>query len=509
MAASSGHKQSSDHERLTTRARVLSGREGAVHVPRRHRRGWLVRRLLLAADVVCLLVAFSITEALFSAGTREGGVATGTQFVIFLATLPGWVVAGKVYGLYDRDEERANHSTIDEFVDVFHFVTVVVWLFFAASWLTGLTGPSQAKLATFWALAITAIALGRGSARMVARRLPAYLQRTIILGAGDVGQLVARKFIQHPEYGIELLGFVDSAPKPLRGDLGSVAVLGPIEALDEIVDTAGVERVVIAFSKSEHAALLKAIRALRERDIQIDLVPRLFEALGPRFAVHAVEGLALVGFSPSRIARSSRLLKRSVDVVVAALTLLLTAPLFLYIAIRIKRDSPGPVFYRQKRLGMGMRPFEVIKFRTMRDGTDHDAHRDFIRTLMDPRAEAVNGKLYKLERGDVVTTFGRWLRTTSLDELPQLLNVLRGDMSLVGPRPCIPYETDHFEPHHFERFLVPAGMTGFWQVAARAHSTFREALDLDVAYARSWSLGLDLQLLCRTPFAVFRGNETQ
>ncbi len=113
-------------------------------------------------------------------------------------------------------------------------------------------------------------------------------------------------------------------------------------------------------------------------------------------------------------------------------------------------------------------------------------------------AEDRNG-IFKLDRADAITPSGRWLRKTSLDELPQLWNVLRGDMSLVGPRPCIPYETENFLPHHFDRFLVPAGITGLWQVTARAHATFREALDMDVAYARGWSLGLDLRLMCRTP----------
>jgi lipopolysaccharide/colanic/teichoic acid biosynthesis glycosyltransferase len=193
-----------------------------------------------------------------------------------------------------------------------------------------------------------------------------------------------------------------------------------------------------------------------------------------------------------------------VDLVGASIGLVLTAPLFAFVAWKIRRDSPGPVFFRQLRLGEGMREFEVVKFRTMRVGTDDAAHREFIKQTMDASALPTTNGLYKLERQDAITPFGRFLRKTSLDELPQLLNVLRGEMSLVGPRPCLAYETEHFEPHHFERFSVPQGITGLWQVTARAHSTFGEALEMDVAYARNWSLGLDLMLLLKTPFQVMR-----
>jgi lipopolysaccharide/colanic/teichoic acid biosynthesis glycosyltransferase len=143
----------------------------------------------------------------------------------------------------------------------------------------------------------------------------------------------------------------------------------------------------------------------------------------------------------------------------------------------------------------------------MRTGTDGTPHREYLKQIMTADALPTSNNLYKLERPEI-TRVGRWLRQTSLDELPQLLNVLRGDMSLVGPRPSIPYELELFAPHHFERFLVPPGLTGLWQVEARAHSTFGEALDLDVMYARGWSFGLDLRLLLRTPALIVRGTET-
>jgi lipopolysaccharide/colanic/teichoic acid biosynthesis glycosyltransferase len=153
-----------------------------------------------------------------------------------------------------------------------------------------------------------------------------------------------------------------------------------------------------------------------------------------------------------------------------------------------------------------MREFTALKFRTMTDDRHDEEHREYLATIMDSTAKIGENGLYKLERPASVTETGRWLRRTSLDELPQLINVLRGDMSLVGPRPCIPYETSLFEPHHFDRFAVPAGITGLWQVTARSRATFAEALDLDVAYARGWSLALDLKILARTPTQVFRGQ---
>jgi lipopolysaccharide/colanic/teichoic acid biosynthesis glycosyltransferase len=242
--------------------------------------------------------------------------------------------------------------------------------------------------------------------------------------------------------------------------------------------------------------------------VQVDVVPTCFEAFDLRATVLFVETLPLLGVAPVRSGRQARLCKRAIDLTVATTALIAVSPLLAIVAWRVKRDSPGPVFFRQTRLGMHMRPFTALKFRTMWTDVDNASHRDYIRLTMNSEAAAEASGLYKLEQRSEVTPFGRFLRQWSVDELPQLINVIRGDMSLVGPRPCIPYETENFAPHHFDRFLVPAGITGFWQVAARSRSTFGEQLEMDVAYARAWSLGLDLRLLCRTPLAVLRQPAT-
>jgi exopolysaccharide biosynthesis polyprenyl glycosylphosphotransferase len=475
---------------------------------RRVRRGWLVRRMLFVADLVGLLLAFLVTELIFFGDQPPGGTHLAFRWGVFLVLLPLWAVIAKLYGLYDRDEARATHTTADEVVSVFHLITVGVWLFFATSWLVGLTHPNQAKLTTFWLLALVCVAGLRSLARGLARRHPGYVQNAVIVGAGDVGQLIARKLLHHPEYRINLLGFVDGAPKEMRGDLAGTELLGEPQEIGEIVRRRDVDRVIVAFSRDQPEQMLTLVRALRTNDVQIDVVPRLFEAVGPSAPLHAIEGLPLLGLSPARMSRSTRLLKRALDVSAAFTLLVLCAPLMVLIALLVRRDSPGGIFFRQPRLGMDMREFTLLKFRTMRDGTDAAPHREYLKQIMSAGALPGRNNLYKLERSEDVTTVGRWLRRTSLDELPQLINVFRGDMSLVGPRPAIDYELELYEPHHFERFLVPAGLTGLWQVEARAHSTFREALDLDVTYARSASLGLDLRLLLRTPGLVFRKRVT-
>ena len=481
-------------------------RAEAPAAPRRSR-GWLVRRALLCADIVGLLAAFVVTQLVLGNAVDGIRAEVAELFVFFLISLPAWTLAAKLYGLYDRDEERTDHSTSDDVVGVFHLVTVGVWILYAGAWLTAVTMPDLEKTALFWALAILFITVGRALGRSLVRRSASYIQNAVVVGGGHVGQLIARKYLLHPEYGIRLLGIVDDEPLAQRDELEGIE-LWKTDRLLGLVRERQIDRVVIAFSHESDEHTLALIRGLRELNVQIDVVPRLFDVLPPNADVHSVEGLPLLSLRPARISRSSRLVKRSLDLVGSSMLLLLTAPLFAYIAWRIRRDSPGPVLFRQTRLGQDMKEFTALKFRTMTNGPHDGAHREYLKSIMSSNAPVGGNGLYKLERPDAITNVGRWLRKTSLDELPQLLNVLRGEMSLVGPRPCIPYETSLFGPHHFERFLVPAGITGLWQVTARSRATFVEALDLDVAYARGWSLGLDLRLLARTPLQVFRDKGT-
>jgi exopolysaccharide biosynthesis polyprenyl glycosylphosphotransferase len=479
---------------------------GATVGVKRHRRGWLVRRALVVADVLGLTLACGLAIVVSVAGSSES--LSLIEVAVFLGAIPVWVVLADLYGLYSRDGERTDHSTVDDAVGVLNLVTLGSWLIFIACWATDLARPEMRKLVLFWAFALVFMPTARALARAWCKRQPEFMQNTLIVGAGDVGQLIARKLVQHPEYGINLVGFFDDKPKPRRTDLGHLTLLGPPPTLGDIVASHDIERIVVAYSNEPDAQVMASIRELNELDVQIDLVPRLHELVGPHASLHSVEALQLLGLPPVRITRTARWMKRTIDIVGALVALTLTAPLFAFIAFRVWRDSGAPVFYRQTRLGMNQREFTALKFRTMHVGTVDGTHREYIRRTMSDGGQMDTNGMFKLDRPDAVTRVGAWLRRTSLDELPQFVNVLRGDMSLVGPRPCIPYETTYFQPHHFERFLVPQGMTGLWQVAARAQAPFVEALDMDVAYVRGRSLSLDLRLLFRTPVQLLRGRKT-
>jgi exopolysaccharide biosynthesis polyprenyl glycosylphosphotransferase len=468
-----------------------------------HGRGWLVRRALLAADLVGLTAALFLSQALFThRSTFVARLTPSPKWLLFLVALPAWAVAAKLYKLYDRDEERTDHSTVDDVVGVFHLVTVVVWVSYGLGHATGLFEPDLMKTTAFWAFAIVLIPLARCAARAICRRRPEYVQNSIIVGAGTVGQLVARKYLQHPEYGINLVGFVDAQPRERRDDLGDLTMLGSPSELPDLIREHAVERVLIAFSNEPEHRLVELVRSLRDMNVQIDIVPRLYEVVPPNIGIHGVEGLPLVNLPPFRMARSSLYLKRGFDIAVSLTALIVLAPLFAVVSILIKLDSRGPVFFQQTRMGANDETFAMLKFRTM--DADADARKHEVAHLNKHLRPGGDARMFKVPGDPRVTRVGRVLRRYSIDELPQLINVLKGEMSLVGPRPLILDEDQHVRDWARSRVRLQPGMTGPWQVLGRANIPFQEMVTLDYFYVTSWSMLNDLKLLLQTVPAVAR-----
>ena len=466
------------------------------------RRGWLLRRMLLAADVVGLVSALLLAQWVAPSVDDVDAYSPGIEIFAFLLTIPAWIVITKLYGLYDHDDERANHSTADDFGGVFHMVTVCTWLVIVVTYLSDIANPTAQKLVVFWASAIAFICLARAGARALARRNEAYVQNTVIVGAGDVGQLFAKKFQNHPEYGINLVGFVDAKPKERQSDLGDMALLGDAERLPAIVRLLDVERVIVAFSNESHEETLDLLRAVQDLEVQIDIVPRLFEFVGPGVEIHTVEGLPLLGLPPLRLSRSSRLLKRATDLVLTIPTLVILTPVFALLALMIKIDSPGPVFFRQVRVGAAGRTFRIFKFRSMH--ADAEERKQEVAHLNRHLAPGGDPRMFKIVGDPRVTRVGELLRRFCLDELPQLLNVLVGEMSLVGPRPLIVDEDRYVERWARQRLNLKPGVTGPWQVLGRSEIPFAEMVRLDYLYVTRWSLMGDLRLMALTIPALAR-----
>jgi exopolysaccharide biosynthesis polyprenyl glycosylphosphotransferase len=454
-----------------------------------------VRRALAAADVIGILLAFVITQLVFNINDAPyDRIGIKGEILLFVMTLPFWVVLGRLYGLYSGDEVRTDHSTVDDFFGVFNMLTVGAWVFFSLAYVAEFADPSLPKLALFWLLAVVMVSVGRMVARALCRSRTAYLQNTLIVGAGEVGQRVARKLLQHPEYGVNLAGFVDDHPGPRGNGLGDLTILGPASALPTIVSELDIERVIVAFSSAPDDETLLFIRELNHLGIQVDIVPRLFEVLGPHATIHSAEGLALIGLAPARLSRSSLVLKRAMDIMVSTIGLVLLAPLFVVTALAIKLDSRGPVFFRQVRTGCDDRPFLILKFRTMIE--EAEELKAEIAHLS--KHSGGDNRMFKIPDDPRTTRVGRVLRRYSIDELPQLVNVLKGEMSLVGPRPLIPEEHRHVHGWGRRRLDLKPGVTGLWQVLGRDDIPFGEMVGLDYRYVTTWSLSNDLKLMLKT-----------
>ena len=464
------------------------------------RRGWLMRRLLLIADVVGLLLAFLLALAFVSPTPIVDAVDLRWEVALFIASLPLWVLIAHMHGLYDRDEERTDHSTVDDIFGVLQVVSIGTWGFVAVTEVIGVPHPNITRLVVFWAIAIVLVPLLRAIARVLGRRSAAYTQNVIVVGSGQVARLLASKIGNHPEYGLKVVGFVDRDGGASSNGDGPLDLLGTTADLPRLVQMHQVHRVAIAFSTDSHEQTLAVIRSVQDSDVQIDIVPRMFEVLGTNAQLHTIEGIPLVGLPIPQLSGSERFLKRSFDILGAATGLILLAPLLLLLAAAIKIESRGPVLFRQVRMGARERTFFVLKFRTMVDDAEarkaEVAHMN-MHLAADPR-------MFKVPDDPRITRVGAFLRRWRLDELPQLLNVVLGEMSIVGPRPLILDEDQHVAAWARRRLDLKPGMTGLWQVLGASEIPFDEMTKLDYLYVTNWSLREDIRLVMLTIPALAR-----
>jgi len=312
--------------------------------------------------------------------------------------------------------------------------------------------------------------------------------RVVILGSGRVARSLAQRVRRTP--GIALVGLVDDAP------LDSTDVLGPVSALPDIVEQQRVDRVLVAFSRVPHQETLLLLRALKSH-VGISVVPRMYELLSWRASIEELHGIPLLHVAPQQISLTARVAKRGLDLAVASTLLVLCAPVLSAIALSIRLTSPGPALFRQERSGRNGKPFQIYKFRTM--VVDADDRKAELASLNE-----ADGPIFKIRQDPRVTRLGAFLRRTSIDEMPQLINVIRGEMSLVGPRPFPPSEAARIGGWASTRFSVPPGITGLWQVSGRSDLSNEDLLHLDSVYVSSWSLGWDIRILLRTPRTVLR-----
>jgi len=319
-----------------------------------------------------------------------------------------------------------------------------------------------------------------------------------------------------PQLGYHILGVLSTVPRPERASAPSPPCLGHVEELPEIVRRFRIEQVFITDPKMNPDVLFETIlRCWRVSRVAFSLVPDLLRCLPRKTELEQVGTLPMIRLFQDPLRGPSRYLKRAFDVTLSLLALILLSPVLLLIAALIKLDSRGPVLFRQERVGMDGRLFTLYKFRTMRADAEEQPHRELMAHLIrgalqvtGPRTgQELSSPLYgKVPNDRRITRLGRWLRRWSLDELPQLFNVLKGEMSLVGPRPPIPYEVEHYSNWHRKRLDVKPGITGLWQVSGRNRLPFERMVELDLYYIEHWSLWLDVKILLKTIPAILRGE---
>ena len=447
-----------------------------------------MRRYLALADAVGVLTAIAAATALDELTGFRTGPEGGLLFAPVAALL--WAGLATVSGMYHVDERRIDCSIADELGSVVQIGAVWTWVLFLLNTLyaDGVTPVTPAI--TVWLLSVPLILVGRSVARRFAKRRTWYIQSAVVVGtAPDVARMT-RVLDRHPEYGITVQRKLHLHPESEEGRVKQVVAA---------VKQSGADRVIFASAYEGLDERTGALRFLADQGVKVDLVPGDSEVFRSDAELHFVEGVPFLTLPTTSSPRSAQLFKRGLDVIASSTGILLLAPFFAYCAMRIKFDSRGPVLFRQQRIGRKGEPFEVVKFRTMAMDADERKHEV---VALNTRTDG----MFKLADDPRITRFGRWLRRFSFDELPQLINVLRGDMSLVGPRPLIQPESDLVADHYLARFDIRPGITGPWQVLGRSEIPFDDMLKLDYTYVTNWSIGDDVKLLIRTLSAMSAGR---
>jgi exopolysaccharide biosynthesis polyprenyl glycosylphosphotransferase len=444
------------------------------------RRDTLFRRVLLIADILAVGGAFVLTVELANRSVALTWYG--------LAALPIIVVAAKMTGLYDRDEALLRKTTLDEAPQLFQLATLCALV----AWLAGglfVQGHLDRREALFLWLALAALLV---VTRALARALALHLsptERCLFIGDDLSADTIRAKLTDHGGVKAEVVAHLDlDKVAPWSSDSFSEARLAEIRDLARTLD---VHRAIIAPRSADAGEMLNLVRTLKAVGVRVSLLPRLLEVVGSSVEFDDLHGVTVMGVRRFDLTRSSARFKRIFDMTGALLGLVAISPLLLAIAIAIKLDSRGPVFFRQLRVGRHGRRFYMLKFRTMVDGAE-----DMKESLRGDNE--AKGGLFKIADDPRITRIGRMLRRSALDELPQLWNIVRGEMSLVGPRPLVLDEDRRVEGWHRRRLELMPGMTGPWQILGPARVPLREMVAIDYLYVANWTLWTDVKILLRT-----------
>ncbi len=454
-----------------------AGPQGGAIERASQRHDSLFRRALGVADALAVATAM-LTSVLV------GDTATLRPIAIVLPLI--FVVVAKAARLYDRDANVLHHTTLDEIPVLFSTATVaalILWLsdeLVIEGWLT------REQVLAFLLLLTTLLLMFRLIARALANRVST-VERCLFVGNEDDAEELREKLAQTPAVRAELIGYVPVAGDPALGEAGRLELRRQI---DTTVQERGVHRLILGPGATRSGELPDWIRVIGTSGVKVSVMPDVARVVSSSTELDRLHGITLVGMRRSKMTLSSYAIKRGVDVVASASALLVTAPLMVVLALLIKRDSPGPVLFRQQRAGRHGTPFEMLKLRTMFD--DAEEHKPHLRHLNE--ADGV----FKIDADPRITRAGSPLRRLHLDELPQLWNVLRGDMSLVGPRPLPLDEDASLVGWHRRRLDMRPGLTGIWQALGSSRISVGEMVKLDYQYVAHWSLWNDIRIMMLT-----------